>query len=337
MSSPSKKRRKSFLDKLRRVFKKRGDDERTSGSLRGRRKSLDDDRQSASQNCADGGKFASRAAEPRETRATAAARSDRPSGEERDDNKAQGGKDVTVARRNEDVVGGDRNGAERVKYNGREITAVAPGSDRHMSTKITFLKQSNDDAGVLGSESRPGDADNAVRKAEADVGSGPKSAVSRSPPANGVFPRKLVAKETKAIFQESSEDSDFSADSTEDSFEESSEDENERLIESERAHRYFKDEYFTKGKYITYFFLEMERQFYDPTEVYSMVQYHSTDCEKPRKEGTKNDIHNEKSYIYIRCFRFDSYFFFCASVFAFVSLLRMGFPLNFPPLGVSAL
>nr|XP_012220902.1 PREDICTED: 72 kDa inositol polyphosphate 5-phosphatase isoform X1 [Linepithema humile] len=74
-------------------------------------------------------------------------------------------------------------------------------------------------------------------------------------------------------------------DSTEDSFEESSEDENERLIESEKTHRYFKDEYFTKGKYISYFFLEMERMFYNPAEVYSMIQYHDTDCEKLGKEG----------------------------------------------------
>ncbi|XP_018044132.1 PREDICTED: 72 kDa inositol polyphosphate 5-phosphatase isoform X2 [Atta colombica] len=74
-------------------------------------------------------------------------------------------------------------------------------------------------------------------------------------------------------------------DSMEDSFEDSSEDENEHLIESEKTQKYFKDEYFTKGKYITYFFLEMERQLYNPTDVYSMVQYHNTDCEKPEKKG----------------------------------------------------
>ncbi|XP_018310819.1 72 kDa inositol polyphosphate 5-phosphatase isoform X2 [Mycetomoellerius zeteki] len=73
-------------------------------------------------------------------------------------------------------------------------------------------------------------------------------------------------------------------DSTEDSFEDSSEDENEHPIKS-KAQKYFKDEYFTKGKYITYFFLEMERQLYNPTDVYSMVQYHDTDNEKPGKKG----------------------------------------------------
>ncbi|XP_020280485.1 72 kDa inositol polyphosphate 5-phosphatase isoform X2 [Pseudomyrmex gracilis] len=80
--------------------------------------------------------------------------------------------------------------------------------------------------------------------------------------------------------------STYIEDSTEDSFDSSSieeEDESKRLIESEKAQKYLKDEYFTKGKYITYFFLEMERQSYNPTEVYSMVQY--TDSEKPGNKG----------------------------------------------------
>ncbi|XP_014482773.1 PREDICTED: 72 kDa inositol polyphosphate 5-phosphatase isoform X2 [Dinoponera quadriceps] len=78
--------------------------------------------------------------------------------------------------------------------------------------------------------------------------------------------------------------STYIEDSTENSFEESSEDENEHLIESEKTQKYLKDEYFTKGKYITYFFLEMERQLYNPSEVYRMIQYRDTDCEKPEKE-----------------------------------------------------
>ncbi|XP_076633454.1 inositol-3-phosphate synthase isoform X1 [Colletes latitarsis] len=97
---------------------------------------------------------------------------------------------------------------------------------------------------------------------------------------------KFLLKEIKVISQESSEDSDFSADLTEDLFEESSEDENELLIDYEKNEKNVKDEYFTKGKYISYFFLEMERQFYNPHDVYSMVQYHeSNNTEKPGKEG----------------------------------------------------
>ncbi|CAK9828153.1 Inositol polyphosphate 5-phosphatase E [Anthophora retusa] len=80
--------------------------------------------------------------------------------------------------------------------------------------------------------------------------------------------------------------STFVEESTEDLFEESSEDENELLIDYEKNEKSLKDEYFTKGKYITYFFLEMERQFYNPFEVYSMVQYHErNNTEKPGKEG----------------------------------------------------
>ncbi|KZC11581.1 PREDICTED: 72 kDa inositol polyphosphate 5-phosphatase isoform X1 [Dufourea novaeangliae] len=78
----------------------------------------------------------------------------------------------------------------------------------------------------------------------------------------------------------------FVEDLTEDLFEESSEDENELLIDNEKHEKKLKNEYFTKGKYITYFFLEMERQFYNPHEVYSMVHYNeSNNIEKPGKEG----------------------------------------------------
>lgn len=96
---------------------------------------------------------------------------------------------------------------------------------------------------------------------------------------------KFLLKRKNIMSQENSEDSDFSAESTEDSFEESSEDENELFIDNEKNEIKLKDEYFTKGKYITYFFLEMERQFYNPFDVYNMVQYHDSNTEKPGKEG----------------------------------------------------
>ncbi|XP_076243403.1 inositol-3-phosphate synthase isoform X2 [Calliopsis andreniformis] len=75
-------------------------------------------------------------------------------------------------------------------------------------------------------------------------------------------------------------------DIAEDSIEESSEDENDLLIDHEKNEKNLKDEYFTKGKYITYFFLEMERQSYNPSDVYTMVHYHEcNNTEKPGKEG----------------------------------------------------
>lgn len=161
------------------------------------------------------------------------------------------------------------------------------GADRHMSTKIAFLKQDNNLCQLeTTSQSHLKTVNN--RSEDFSFNSGSAMLQLSSNNANVINnTRTLVVKETKAIFQESSEDSDFSADSTEDSFEESSEDENEHLIESEKTQKYLKDEYFTKGKYITYFFLEMERQFYNPSEVYKMVQYHDTDCEKPEKEGIR--------------------------------------------------
>ncbi|XP_014615959.1 PREDICTED: 72 kDa inositol polyphosphate 5-phosphatase isoform X3 [Polistes canadensis] len=79
--------------------------------------------------------------------------------------------------------------------------------------------------------------------------------------------------------------STYTEESTEDEIEESSDDENIQMIYAERDHKYIKDDYFTKGKYITYFFLEMERQFYDPSDVYSMVNYHDCNCcEKPERK-----------------------------------------------------
>ncbi|XP_061937614.1 inositol polyphosphate 5-phosphatase E isoform X1 [Apis cerana] len=91
--------------------------------------------------------------------------------------------------------------------------------------------------------------------------------------------------ERNNIFMDKDRQSTFIEESTEDSFEESSEDENELFIDNEKNEIKLKDEYFTKGKYITYFFLEMERQFYNPFDVYNMVQYHDSNTEKPGKEG----------------------------------------------------
>lgn len=160
------------------------------------------------------------------------------------------------------------------------------GSDRYMNTKIEFLKQENVN---VTSQLYLGDT---VKLYHNNKTKSPDSnSAMLQPLSNNASVSsdtcKFLVKETKVVSQESSEDSDFSADSTEDSFEESSEDENEHMIESEKIQKYFKDDYFTKGKYITYFFLEMERQFYNPMEVYSMVQYHDTASEKLGKEGIK--------------------------------------------------
>ncbi|XP_019885281.1 inositol polyphosphate 5-phosphatase E isoform X1 [Camponotus floridanus] len=180
----------------------------------------------------------------------------------------------------------DNESADCQKYNsGTENEQDSKlGSDRYINTKIEFLKQENVN---ITSQLYLGDTDKLFHNNK-----------TKSPDSNSAMLQsfsnnasvssdtcKFLVKETKVVSQESSEDSDFSADSTEESFEESSEDENERIIESEKIQKYFKDDYFTKGKYITYFFLEMERQFYNPLDVYSMVQYHDTASEKPGKEG----------------------------------------------------
>ncbi|XP_076659724.1 inositol-3-phosphate synthase isoform X1 [Halictus rubicundus] len=145
-------------------------------------------------------------------------------------------------------------------------------SDRNLDMKLTFLTQSYREV------------NNVYRSNEEDCTQYLNSSIkvpNLVPHSNttefSYETHQLLVRERKTIGQESSEDSDFSADLTEDLFEESSEDENELLIE---------DEYFTKEKYITHFFLEMERHFYNPHEANNMVQYsESNSTEKPGKEG----------------------------------------------------
>lgn len=294
MSNTSKKRRKnSFLSKISCVFKRKQDELGQKSESYGQAEASDNKQSDADVSHNFDGKIVVSAIGKSGTCITAA--KDSLSGAEEYSDKhssdvctQQYRKNVITAKNDEsfELDIGNNKKIEGEGYNivKNEQGESKLGADRYMSTKIAFLKQDNDLR--VTSQSYLTNANNESE----DFSSDSKSAMlqSRSNDAdvtNSI--RALVAKERIEIFQESSEDSDFSADSTEDSFEESSEDENERLIESEKTQKYLKDEYFTKGKYITYFFLEMERQFYNPSEVYSMVQYHDTDCEKPEKEGIR--------------------------------------------------
>lgn len=291
MSSPSKKRRKrSFLDKLRHVFKKK--DELKGQTELNRQEETFDNRQtdnSGSVSCNSGQKVVSQIAKNSETCVTVVKNNPSEKEEYKNLSKMQRDCKNVISDRSKKNVAADDNSADPEKCNVVEnVQDCKLGSDRYINTKITFLKLENVD---ITSQSCLEDTDK-LRPSNETKSSDSNSAMLQSFSNNNNASVtsntcKFVVKETKALSQESSEDSDFSADSTEDSFEESSEDENEHLIESEKVQRYFKDEYFTKGKYITYFFLEMERQFYNPMEVYSMIQYHDHGCQKPGKEGTK--------------------------------------------------
>lgn len=276
MSSSSKKRRKSsILGRISRVFNRKNDAELggQEAEFRGGKETLDNDSRSDGVSGGD----ATLGSDENETRVTAvrdgSSSSAAAGGRERDDESAsrprESCKDVVAALKSEN-------------------SGSSVAGDRHMSTKLAFLQRNNDDLDPI--ISRAGDNDKSRRDNEAKNPPDAACAMSRSRADGTGFAsdtRASVAKERKVVSQVSSEDSDFSADSTEESFEESSEDETEHPLEPGRAQRYIKDEYFTKGKYITYFFLEMERQFSNPTEVYKMVHYHGTDCEKPGKEGIK--------------------------------------------------
>lgn len=317
MSNPSKKKRKaSFLSKLRGAFKGKDDEfEEQTGSYR--QKETSTSRRSNDLTSASDENLVSRATERSETCATTTTttttittKSDLSGKENRNDKNLM---DIPQEKTCENVPPAR---SENLKSNvvekdeccnvteDQKQESPKLGSDRHMNTKIAFLERETVNVNVtLRSCPRDTAIDSKSQSAGAtQTRTNSKTATLVSPSSNASVrndSRKFLVKETKAISQESSEDSDFSADSTEDSYgDASSEDETDRPFRSEKILQYFKDEYFTKGKYITYFFLEMERQFYNPSEVYSMVQYHLTDCEKPEKEGIRM-IH--ETYTYIRC------------------------------------
>jgi len=290
MSNLNKKKKKaSFLSKLRRAFK--GKDDKFGEQTGFYRREISNDKQTdnlESVSCNSDQNIVSRTAEKNKSCAmTKDNSSEIEKCKDRDlSNIMQGNcKNIRSGNFKSDIVRDDKN-VEHQKYDVAENERANPelGSDRYMNTKIAFLEQKNDVNITSCSSSRNTDKLQFINSIER-----PKTAILLSSLSNISIrddTRKFVIKETKAISQESSEDSDFSADSAEDSLEDdSSEDETDRPFNSEKILRYFKDEYFTKGKYITYFFLEMERQFYNPTDVYSMVQYH--DYEKPGKEGIK--------------------------------------------------
>lgn len=281
MSSPHKK---SFLNKLRYVFKKKDDESEEQSDVNNKQEKVFDSKQTdhlRSASCSSEQEVESKGigTEIREIPRNNLSR--------KEEHKQENSKNV-VRSESSRFPNDDINEKRKENYNvtRNEQGNSQVGSDRHMSTKIAFLKQDND-IGVS-SRSSLGDTgkmhhDNGAKSYSPDSKNAILSLNNASVTSDAC---KFLVKETKTISQESSEDSDFSADSTEDSFQDSSEDENEHLIESEKSRIYFKDEYFTKGKYITYFFLEMERQFYNPSDVYSMVHYHDTACEKPEK-GTQ--------------------------------------------------
>lgn len=287
MSSPIKKKKKrSFLNKLRNVFKQ-DESEEGQTEFSYKQKETFDKRQSGSSegvSCNTDEKVVLETTEYSES-CGVTMESSSPEKEEYNNKNLSIQRDcknviIGKSKNSHNIVVDDKSAeCENVLENIEQDSKL--GSDRNMNIKIAFLKQENVD---VTSQSYLGNTDNLHqydKTKSPDFNSAVLQPLSNNATSDAC---KFLVKETKAISQESSEDSDFSADSTENSFEESSEDESERLLE--KTQKYFKEDYFTKGKYITYFFLEMERQFSNPMEVYSMIHYH-TACEKAKKEGTK--------------------------------------------------
>lgn len=292
----NKKRRKnSFLNQISRVFNKKKDDKLEQQSeLDKQTKALDNRQPDNLENVPhnSGSKTVPLVVDKSESCTTAAKDNSFRTGERShsdiSDIRMQQNYENIISMQTDKSFGPDRDNNKGMEHKNDNVMKNVHEeckleADRHMSKKIAFLRQDNNLHTT--SQSYLKNANNRTEDFSSDSKSTTLQPCSSNVNVTNNI-RALVVKETKEICQENSEDSDFSADSTENSFEESSEDEND-LIESEKAQKYFKDEYFTKGKYMTYFFLEMERQFYNPSDVYSMVQYCNTEREKPEKEGIK--------------------------------------------------
>ena len=94
--------------------------------------------------------------------------------------------------------------------------------------------------------------------------------------------KKFIFREVKNI-DDTSDDSDYSITDSDDLS-----DDNEHLLESEKAEYNLREDYFTKGKYMSYFFLQMEKMCYDPYEIYSIIQYYSLDNPRTPDEKGRN-------------------------------------------------
>ena len=90
--------------------------------------------------------------------------------------------------------------------------------------------------------------------------------------------RKFIMKEAKSV-DDSSDDSDYSITDSDDLS-----DENERLLDVEKGEYNMKDDYFTKGKYLSFFFLQMEKMNYNPNDVYAIIQYYDSDNPRTLEE-----------------------------------------------------
>ncbi|XP_043465301.1 inositol polyphosphate 5-phosphatase E isoform X1 [Leptopilina heterotoma] len=96
--------------------------------------------------------------------------------------------------------------------------------------------------------------------------------------------KKFISKEKMRNNDDTSSDSDYSTTDTSDSSDD--ENDNEQFLSSEKNDFYLKSDYFTKGKYMTYFFLQMEKMNYNPYEVYNIIRYYDSEISENSSSGS---------------------------------------------------
>ena len=154
------------------------------------------------------------------------------------------------------------------------LTSQIPGGDKNLQAKELFMKDTKNSIETETSENSSAEA---VTLKEVDpvlVMDQLNSSVS-----------KITSKFMTRMMKDENFDSDSDIDDATDDETDTS-DENTDFIDAERDELDYGELYFTKGKYMSYFFLQMERQSYDP-DVYTIVRYYGNEHLRLSQRGKK--------------------------------------------------
>ncbi|XP_044021006.1 inositol polyphosphate 5-phosphatase E isoform X1 [Aphidius gifuensis] len=163
------------------------------------------------------------------------------------------------------------------------------GSDRNLEAKKNFMEKLLPHDNIIDDQLKNDEIKKTINMTQQQQVIDPDkiSKFIESPSKQAGDVTKKFMKKEKILNDNESTDSDES-DTTDYTSEE--DDDNINIIESEMDCKNIKDSYFTTGKYITYFFLEMERKWYNPkNEIYSYIRYNNTDMEKSKKDQSSSD------------------------------------------------
>lgn len=174
------------------------------------------------------------------------------------------------------------------------------GSDKNLEAKTLFMRETapvcfpakNAPAAERPSDEKPNAEFEVITLRDVDPGLSEQLNSTEAKTA-GKFLTNMIKSETVETDSESDEWSDSECDS--------SGDENTDFLEAERDELDYGELYFTKGKYMSFFFLQMERQGYDPNDVYTIIRYHDDESARRAARRKKGNTHDTDGWdVYIR-------------------------------------